>query len=379
MRTIAIVNQKGGCGKTMTAINLSAFLARNGRKVLLVDMDPQGHATLGVRREVSPGGKTIADVLLRELTVEEITLRDVRLKVNENLDVVPSNILLSIVPEQLAEVTGRENKLAEALYEVRHLYHYAIIDCPPHVGLLTFNALTACSEAILTLDPSFFALHGIGKLLETLDMMTRKTGKALSVHALITLFVGRSPFVREVIEDIRKHLGDRVFNTVIRYSVKLAEAASHGLPIVEYCERCAGYEDYRSLTAEVLAQEAGLPAFEVVMEGALGVGDAEKRMLAGLTLPSPPIPTDDGVIFTFSAPAAGRVQLAGDFNSWVPEGNEMHLTAGIWHKVIPLAPGRYRYRYVVDGCWQADPSNTAVEVSPYGDYNSVVVFGGNGG
>ena len=374
MRSIAVVNQKGGCGKTITAINLAAFLAKNQRRVLLIDMDPQGHATLGVQTDVVRPAKTISDVLLRELTNEEISLRDVRRNIRENFDLVPSDILLSAVPEELAAVAGRENKLAEALDELRNQYHYAIIDCPPNVGLLTFTALMACSEAVITLDPSFFALHGIGKFLETLDMLARKTRHEIDARALITLYTGRSEFVKEVVENIRKHLRDRVFNTVIRFSVKLAEAASHGLPISEYCKRCAGFEDYQLLTQEVLEQEATKPVGEILEEGVHEVGVEEKSMLESIRLPSAPIPTKEGVIFTIEAPGANQVQLAGDFNGWNPDGSEMQLSDGLWRKVVPLAPGRYRYRYVVDGHWRADPSNSEVEASPYGEYDSVIVL-----
>ncbi len=369
MRSVAVVNQKGGCGKTTTAINLSAFLARNARRVLLIDMDPQGHATLGVQTGLPQPGKTISDVLLRELTNEEIGLRDVRRNVASNLDLVPSDILLSAVPEELSAFAGRESRLAEVLEEVRSFYHYVIVDCPPHVGLLTFNALIACSEAIIPMDPGFFSLHGIGKMLETLDVLARRARHEIDFRALITLYAGRTEFVKEVVDDIRRNLRNRVFDTMIRYSAKLAEAASHGLPISDYCKRCAGYEDYQSLAREVLAQEALKPLCQIVDEDATEVGVQEKTMLA-----SAPVPTREGVVFSLDAPGAKRVQIAGDFNAWMPEGNEMQFQDGRWFKVIPLTPGRHQYRYVVDGCWQSDPLNSDVEPSPFGDYNSVVVL-----
>ena len=231
MRTIAIVNQKGGCGKTITAINISAFLAKQRRSVLLIDMDPQGHATLGLQTEPVPPGKTVNEVLLRETNRGSPGLQDVRRTIFPCLDLVPADIVLSGVPDRLSSVPGREYRLARALDEVRGTYHYVIVDCPPNVGLLTFNALLACSETIIPLDPSFFSLHGIGKLMETLDVLVRQAGHDIEPRALITLYTGRSDFVREVVADIRKHLPDKVFNTIIRYSIKLAEAASHGLPI----------------------------------------------------------------------------------------------------------------------------------------------------
>jgi chromosome partitioning protein len=335
-------------------------------------MDPQGHATLGLQKDSAQPAKTISDVLLREAN-KIPHLNEVVLSVLPNLDLVPSDILLSAVPEKLSAAYGRENRLAEALAEVQSQYHYVIVDCPPGVGLLTFNALMACSEAIIPIDPSFFSLHGIAKLLETLDVLLRKTGHAIAPRALVTLYTGRTEFVKEVVDDIRKHMGDRVFTTVIRYSIKLAEAASRGLPISECCKRCAGFEDYQMLAKEILDQEAQIPVLE--KHGEVEAEDkARDWLLERITASSAPIPTETGVLFTLEAPGAHRVQLAGDFNQWVPEGNEMEFGSGVWRKMLALAPGRYRYRYVVDGRWQADPMNSRTEPSPYGDFDSVIVL-----
>jgi chromosome partitioning protein len=370
MRSIAIANQKGGCGKTITAINLAAFLAKQQRKVLLIDMDPQGHATLGLQSDLAAPAGTITDVLVWELSGKKARLRDVARTILPNLDLAPADILLSAASEKLAAVPGREYRLAEAISEVCDRYHYVIVDCPPHIGVLTFNALLACSEVIIPLDPSFFSLHGIGKMLETIDMLARKTGHEISARALVTLYSGRSEFAREVVCDVRKHLGAKTLDTIIRFSFKLAEAASHGLPICNYCVRCAGYEDYLSLTREVLGQETGIPLLldDARMEQEIGF---DKRA-AGTGVPSAPLLTKAGVLFTLEAPKAHRVQLAGDFNSWVPEGNEMEFSNGVWKKILALTPGRYKYRYVVDGRWQSDPMNACTEPSPFGEQDSVV-------
>jgi chromosome partitioning protein len=376
MRSIAIANQKGGCGKTITAINLAAFLARENRNVLLIDMDPQGHATLGLQTDSTPIARTITDVLVWELTNRETRLRDITRNVRQNLDLVPADILLSTASERLAAVFGRENRLHEALGDVHDMYHYVIVDCPPNVGVLTFNALMACSEVIIPMDPSFFSIHGIGKMLETLDILARKKKHTIQVHALVTLYSGRSEFAQEVVGDIRKHLGEKALDTVIRYSIKLAEAASHGIPICDYCTRCAGFEDYLSLTREILRQESGMHLLEG-REISDREGIQSEAELDDIPLPAAPIPTTDGVLFTLDAPGAVRVQLAGDFNSWIPDGNEMEFSNGIWQKMLALAPGRYRYRYVVDGHWQTDPLNSSVEPSPFGDNDSVVEFSRN--
>lgn len=357
MRAIAIVNQKGGCGKTITAINLSALLAEAQRRVLLVDMDPQGHATLGVQRAPVEPRLTISDVLL-----EKATLTDAASGVRPGLDLVPADIMLAAVPEVLAGVPGREDRLADALTAAGDDYDYAILDCPPNVGVLTFNALKACSEAIVPVDPSFFSLHGIAKFLETIEVVAGKTGHEIAARALVTLYTGRSAFVRAVLDEVRKHFGDRSYETVIRFSVKLAEAASHGVPVSDYDRGCAGFADYQALAREVLAQESP--------EMAAAAGGARRR--APVDRGGAPVAATDGVVFAVEAPGARRVQLAGDFNGWAVADGEMQRSGRVWWTVLPLPPGRYQYRYVVDGRWEADPSNPDVEASPYGDFNSVV-------
>ena len=357
MRTIAVVNQKGGCGKTTTSINLSAFLACAQRRVLLVDMDPQGHATLGLRTgDALPPSKTMYEVLSRRAGGQPTGLRDVILSVRDNLDVAPADILLSAIPEMLAGLAGREDVLSDALSGVRDDYDYVIVDCPPNVGLLTFNALKACSEAIVPMDPSFFSLHGIGKVLETFDLLAQKSGHHIEARVLVTLYPGRSPFVKAVVDELHRHLDGQYFETIIRYSIKLAEAASHGVPIVQYCRHCVGFDDYKALVAEVLQHESERRRF--ALDGDAVLTSASSRE----------------VTFTFEAPRAEQVLLMGDFNDWTLDRSEMEAIGGVWTKVMKLAPGRYRYRYVVDGQWQHDPSNAAIEPNPYGGYDSILVL-----
>ena len=355
MRTIAVVNQKGGCGKTITSINLSAFLALAGRRVLLVDMDPQGHSTLGLSPGRSAPTRTMYDVFRSETGGPEITIADITRPVSENFDLAPADVRLSAMPEALAGFTGRENILTLALGGLSDRYDFVIIDCPPTVGLLTFNALKACTEAIIPMDPSFFSLHGIGKLFETFEVLENKTGHHISPRVLITLYAGRSPFVKAVVDEVHQHLAGQHFNTIIRQTVKLAEAASHGLPISQYAKNSVGFEDYKALADEVLREEAEEAAPEELAAAA-------------------PVVTRNGVVFTMEAPGAGRVQLAGDFNNWTPDAGDMEQAGRVWKKVLQLVPGRYRYRYVIDGRWETDPRNAAVEPSPYGGNDSLIVL-----
>ena len=356
MRTIAVVNQKGGCGKTITSINVSAFLALAERRVLLVDMDPQGHSTLGL----SAGGvgaiRTMYDVFLRETRSPHTTIADITRSVGENFDLAPGDIRLSAIPEALAGIPGRENILTRAFADLPGRYDYVIVDCPPNVGLLTFNALKACTEALIPMDPSFFSLHGMGKLFETFELLERETGHRISPRVLVTLYSSRTTFMKAVLEEVHSHLAGQHFATVVRQSVKLAEAASHGLPISQYAKRSAGFEDYQALASEILQQEAAMATTE------------------GVRIARAPAVTPEGVVFTIEAPSAARVQLAGDFNDWTPDGSEMEAVGPLWKKLLKLAPGRYRYRYVIDGEWHSDPYNAAVEPSPFGGDDSVLVL-----
>jgi len=371
MRTIAVVNQKGGCGKTTTAINLSGFLAVARRRVLLVDMDPQGHATLGLLTDAIQPSKTMYDVFVGENGKPRTSLSDITRSVVDNLDVAPADIRLSAAPDHVAMVLGREDILARCLDEIQDQYDYAIIDCPPSVSLLTFNALNACSEAIVPMDPSFFSLHGIGKLLETLDVLAKKNRREIVARVLVTLYSGRSQFARDVVDEVHRHMSGRHFDTMIRHSVKLAEAASHGQPIANYCRKCAGFTDYRALAAEVMQQETEMPVRQSVR---FQPPEAQTGALEAVDSPSAPMRIREGVVFAIDAPDAGRVQLVGDFNNWALEGSEMDQHGRVWKKVLSLGPGRYLYRYVVDGCWQSDPSNANVEPAPYGGDNSVLVL-----
>ena len=352
MRTIAVVNQKGGCGKTTTAINLAGFLACDHRRTLVVDMDPQAHSTLGLHPHPPAGAPTLFDVFARALDGGGPSLRQIVLPVSDFLAVAPSDVRLSAAQEALAGREQREHILSRQLRTLGSAYDYVIVDCPPGIGLLTFNALMACDEAIVPVEPSFFALDGVGKLLETFDVLARRTGHGIRWRALVTMYAGRTAFGRAVVEELRTHLDGRCYGTMIRHSVKLAEAASHGQPIVTYHTRCAGFEDYRALAGEVLAMEA-----------------ASLRATADA---SGPRLTSDGVVFSLQAPEAHRVQLVGDFNGWTPDDTDMKPAGPVWTRVVKLEPGRYRYRYIVDGQWQSDPLNELREPTPFGGDNSVL-------
>jgi len=356
----------------MTAINLSAFLALK-RRVLLVDLDPQGHATLGLTPTATQYSRSMAELFVPKMDRRQVRLSDIIQTVSPNLDLAPTDILLSGAPERLAGVADRENILADAFDSVRGRYDYVLVDCPPSVGILTFNAVRACSEAVVPMDPSFFSLHGIGKALETFELLDRETGHHVDARVLVTLYPGRSPFVKAVLEDVQNHLPGRSYQTFIRYSVKLAEAASHGVPITQYSRHCAGFDDYRSLATEVLQMERSdssiLQESQTTAVPPVSLEIPADRNWPWIESPRVSV-TSDGVVFTVEALAAERVQLVGDFNGWSTEGSDMQRDGALWRKVLNLSPGRYLYRFVVDGNWESDPIQAAVEG---GGRNSVLV------
>jgi chromosome partitioning protein len=250
MRIIAVANQKGGCGKTTTAINLSSCLALKGQKVLLIDFDPQAHATMGLDVECD-SRKNIYHVIAPTQTGATV-LEDVIVPVKENFDIAPSDTMLCAVEQELALVEGRENRLKEAIEGLEKSYDFVIIDCPPSIGHLSFNALRASSEAIIPIDMSLFSLRGIAKLTDMIVMIENASGHVVTPRALVTMFDVRTRYSQEVLERVREKFEDKVFDTVIRYNIRLRETVDHGLPVGDYDKHAIGQRDYEALSEEVM-------------------------------------------------------------------------------------------------------------------------------
>jgi len=250
MRVIAIVNQKGGCGKTTTAINLAACLAAQSRKVLLIDLDPQAHATLGLSVKPEEAERGMYEVLSGEATLDEVIAQ-----ILPNLALAPSNIALSAIEQFLAGTPERERQLASRLAMLQEPFDYVLIDCPPSVGLLTFNALIACQEAIVPVETSFFSLQGVVKLSETIKLIGEKIGHEITVRILPTKFDRRAGYAKDILLKVRERFGEITLASTINLSDKLREAASLGLPITEYAPDSAGFKDYMALAREVIAAE----------------------------------------------------------------------------------------------------------------------------
>lgn len=255
MRIIAVANQKGGCGKTTTAINLSSSLASKGQKILLIDCDPQAHATMGLNVKPSDLESSMYNVITPKEN-ERLPLTDVMVPIKNNFDLVPSSIILSAVEQELSGLNGREDMLMKGLQSVNGTYNYIIIDCPPSIGLLCFNALRAAEEVIIPIDMSLFSLRGVAKLIEIVLLLKDELGHEITSRALITMYDYRTRYSRRVFEKVKEQFGGDVFETVIRYNIRLRETVDYGLPISDYDKRAIGSKDYEDLAEEIIGSGA---------------------------------------------------------------------------------------------------------------------------
>jgi chromosome partitioning protein len=496
MRTIAIINQKGGCGKTTTAINLAACMARMGQKTLLVDMDPQGHCAVGLAVPEEQIERSLVDALIEPQDGKPAQLAEVVWQIASDFDLAPSNLRLAAFEQIFAGRPGREDRLAKALATVANTYQWCIIDCPPSVGLITFNALRACDEVIVPVETGYFALHGLSKMMETLEEVKEKCGKDISIRVLPTLYDTRTKLAREVLSELRSKFRDYLMESTVNFNTKLKEAASFGQPITEYDPGSRGYKDFVNLARELMghrpvevetpgdrlsrpaelvqrarqlaqltnfkfgrgAQQlaessmhiasndvdadeietpvqnyqmpvATAPAAAPSMRIAATVPEARPvvearpaveartmtesrpvtevartladsaRAIAEIARPAVdnrpviehrPINTpaetqaridqfysilkeEDGIVFQAKFDEAGTVSIAGDFNNWSAMSTPLVQTRpGVFVTKMPLRPGRYRYRFVVDGRWVTDPFNQNVEANSFGELNNVV-------
>ena len=249
-RIIAITNQKGGSGKTTTTVNLGACLAGLGKKILLVDIDPQAHTTTHLGFKPHEIEITICDVLINSQPVDKIITKTLV----EKLDILPSNVNLSGVEIELVNIIGRENILKDKIKELNDKYDYILIDCPPSLGILTLNALNTAQELFIPIQAEFFALEGMTKLLQTIKVVKERLNGKIEISGIIlTMFDGRKNICRDVTRKVEEFFKEKVFKTRIRDNVKLAEAPSYGQPVILYAPRSYGSLDYQELAKEVLS------------------------------------------------------------------------------------------------------------------------------
>lgn len=252
MRAIAIINQKGGCGKTTTSINLAACLARLGQKTLLVDMDPQGHCAIGLAVPEEQIERTIYDCLIEERDGKPSKLQDIVWQIATDFDLAPANIKLAAFEQTFSGRIGREDRLKKAIEGVKPNYKWCIIDCPPSVGLITFNALRACDEVIVPVETGYFSLHGLAKMMETLELLRDKCDKEILIRVLPTLYDTRTKLAREVLSELRNKFREYLMESTVNFNTKLKEAASFGQPITEYDPGSRGYKDFVNLARELM-------------------------------------------------------------------------------------------------------------------------------
>ncbi len=248
-KVISVSNQKGGVGKTTTTVNLAAFLAEKGKRVLIIDIDPQGNAGFGIGINAEEIETTIYEVLIDEIPIEEAIFKTEI----EGLSIIPSNIHLSGAQVNLLDTEGKEFILRNKLKKIRDYYDYIFIDCPPSLGVLTLNSLVAADSVLIPLQCEYYALEGLSQLLQIIVMVQERLNKTLKIEGVVlTMFDTRTNLAAQVVSDVREYFKDKVFDTIIPRNVKLSEAPSFGKPIGLYDKTCAGSISYEKLAQEVL-------------------------------------------------------------------------------------------------------------------------------
>lgn len=248
-RIIAIANQKGGVGKTTTAINLSACLAEKGQKVLAIDMDPQGNMTSGLGVDKDEAEKTIYDMIIGQADIEEVIQKDVM----ENLDILPTNIDLSAAEIELIGVENKEFIVQKEVHKIRDRYDFVVIDCPPSLSMLTINAMTTADSALVPIQCEYYALEGLSQLIHTVELVKERLNPVLEIEGVVfTMYDARTNLSLQVVENVKDNLEQNIYKTIIPRNIRLAEAPSYGMPINKYDPKSAGAESYMRLADEVI-------------------------------------------------------------------------------------------------------------------------------
>lgn len=251
-RVIAIANQKGGVGKTTTAINLSACLAEKGQKVLALDMDPQGNMTSGLGVDKNNVENTVYDLIIGESSINEVIVRDVL----ENLDIIPTSIDLSGAEIELLDVDEKEYIIRNAIANIKEDYDYIVIDCPPSLSMLTINAMTTADSVLVPIQCEYYALEGLSQLIHTVELVRDRLNPQLTIEGVVfTMYDARTNLSLQVVENVKDNLDQTIYKTIIPRNIRLAEAPSYGMPINKYDPKSAGADSYMRLADEVMEKE----------------------------------------------------------------------------------------------------------------------------
>lgn len=503
MRTITIANQKGGCGKTTVAINLAASLSKETRRVLLIDLDPQSHCALGMAVPEEQIDLSIHECLMGRLGGTRVDLSQITWKIAANLDLVPSKANLTALEPHVGDRQDVDGILRDILREHAHSYEYCVVDCPPHLGVLMRNGLSAADEIVIPVDTGYFSLHGLTNQLTTIEQLCNRNGTKPRVRILPNQYDVRTKLAREILAELRNRFKGLVFETIVNFNTKLKEGASFGQPITEFAPSSMGAKDFERLAREMLAGElprtatpemlqhverlakdaerllattatlvdprrvptltrpamtginppADVPSAPLMVESPGTARVAPRAAAVRAPMPAAPRPTvappvavrpaavttaaptlaapatpvvadapapppvampttpanvesngrtaavaatpssaefhaeidrkigaiygvrqdGDVAIFRSRFPEATEIQIAGDFNDWMPHTTPMRrLPDGDFEVRLKLPRGKYRYRLVVDGRWSHDVFNPAIETNEYGELNSVV-------
>jgi chromosome partitioning protein len=253
MKVISIFNQKGGVGKTTTSINLSSYLAMQGYKILNIDIDPQGNTTSGLGFDKRSLTESMYDILTSDATIDEIAKKS---ELIDNFYLIPSTMELAGAEVELISKDNRENILKNKISNMKSKFDYIFIDCPPSLGLLTINALTASDSVLIPIQCEFYALEGVGQLINTIQLVKKSLNKDLEVEGVImSMYDGRTKLSNEVVSEVKSYFKDNIYETTIPRNIRLAEAPSFGLPIMLYDDKCRGAEAYENLTKEFLSRQ----------------------------------------------------------------------------------------------------------------------------
>jgi chromosome partitioning protein len=410
MRIISVATQKGGCGKTTTAINLGASLSANGKRTLLIDLDPQAHASLGLNFE----NKDSIYNVISKLTPRKMTITDIIRNVGPNFDIVPSNILVGTLEQELADEIGRELKLTDIVVKLKDNYDYILIDCPPSLGFLTVNALRASDEVFIPVETSRFSMQGVEHLLDIVSLIRERLGHPIEHRILVTMFDSRLRHSFSMLSQIREKFSDVLFDTIIHTNVKLKESVVMGQTVVDYDKYCRGAKDYFSMAKEIIskyeikaaqaqASQAPAKAIDTKVAPPRQVVAPAAQIPAELPIAEPAAASEIKVeenfrfsnrmqslmaegmngmrmtTFSLDAPEARSVYVTGSFNDWsLDEKCRMRLEGGRWLVDVGLRPGVHKYQFIVDGRWREDPANPRQERNSFGDINSLVEVQNNG-